>query len=85
MKETSFRSMQEEDLPIVLNIYNHYIVTTTANFYTAPISMETFRTLIFLDHRLYKAYVIHYMGEIAGFCFLTQFKKREAYNRTAEL
>ena len=77
--------MQEEDLPIVLEIYNHYILTTTANFYTAPISVETFRTLIFLDHRLYKAYVIHHMDEIAGFCFLTQFKKREAYDRTAEL
>jgi len=85
MEEAIFTSMQEKDLPAVLDIYNHYIVTTTVTFDPGPISMDTLRTRILLDHDLYKAYMIHHRGRIAGFCFLAQFKKLEAYDRTAEL
>ena len=77
--------MQEADLPGVLELYNHYTVTTTATFHPAPISMETLRELICLDHPWYKAFVICHDGEMAGFCFLTAFKKIEPYNRTVEL
>jgi len=45
MKETSFAEMQEDDLPAVLDIYNHYIVTTTVTFDSDPISKKTLRTL----------------------------------------
>lgn len=85
MKETTFTDMQEEDLPVVLDIYNHYIMTTTATFDAGPISMETLRTRIPVNHALYKAYVIHHKDDVVGFCFLSQFKNRESYNRTAEL
>lgn len=85
MKETAFKSMQGEDLPVALDIYNHYIATTTINFYPDPISMEAFRSIILLDHKWYKAYVIQHMGEIAGFCFLSQFRKHISYDRTVEL
>jgi L-amino acid N-acyltransferase YncA len=85
MKETTFTEMQEDDLPTVLDIYNHYIATTAVTFDPEPISMETFQTRILLNHDLYKAYVINHMGEIAGFFFLCQFNKHESYNRTAEM
>jgi L-amino acid N-acyltransferase YncA len=85
MKETTFRDVREEDLPIVLDIYNHYIVTTTATFDPGPISMETFRTRVLLNHDLYKAHVIEHEGEIAGFCFLCQYKGHQSYHWTAEL
>jgi phosphinothricin acetyltransferase len=85
MKKTSFRSMQEDDLPLVLDIYNHYIATTTVTFDPSPISIETLRSRITVNNDLYKAYVIHHLGEIAGFCFLSRFEKLEAYDRTVEL
>jgi phosphinothricin acetyltransferase len=85
MKEITFTEMQEDDLPVVLDIYNHYIVTTTVMFDSDPISIKTLRTRICIDHDLYKAYLIHNAGEIAGFCFLNQFNKHKSYNRTAEL
>jgi phosphinothricin acetyltransferase len=85
MNETTFRDAQPEDLPILLDIYNHYIATTTATFDPAPISIETFRTRVLLNHHLYKAYVISHAGELAGFCFLSQYKKHESYDRTAEV
>ena len=77
--------MREDDLPVVLDIYNHYIVTTTVTFDPSPVSMETFLTRILLNHDVYKAYVIRQMSETAGFCFLSQFNKHESYNRTAEV
>ena len=77
--------MQEKDLPVVLDIYNHYIVTTTATFDSGPIPMSTLRTRISIDHDLYKAYIIHHLDDMVGFCFLSQFKNHESYDRTAEL
>jgi len=85
MNETSFKPMKAEDLPLVLDIYNHYIVTTTATFHPEPITIEKLRNFIFLDHEWYRAFMILDSDKIAGFCFLTQFRKLEAYNRTAEL
>lgn len=85
MSDTTFNKVEERDLPIVLDIYNHYILTSTATFRPAPISMEALRTFIFLDHDRYGAWLIHHRGELAGFCFLTQYKNLEAYDRTAEI
>jgi len=85
MKEIIFTEMQEDDLPVVLDIYNHYIATTTVTFDPESVPIETFQTRILLNHDLYKAYVINYLGETAGFCFLCQFNKHESYNRTAEI
>lgn len=70
---------------MVLDIYNHYITTTTATFDPCPVSMEAFRTRVLLNHDIYKAYVIRQGNETAGFCFLSQFKPHDSYNRTAEV
>jgi L-amino acid N-acyltransferase YncA len=85
MEEISFRTIDEKGLPIALDIYNHYILTTTATFRLHAIPMETLRSFIFLNHSRYKAYLIYHRSEIAGFCFLTQYKNLEAYDRTAEM
>jgi L-amino acid N-acyltransferase YncA len=85
MDEIRFKIVEEADLPVVLEIYNHYILTSTATFRPQPIPMETLRTFIFLDHPRYKAYLIYHREEFAGFCFLTQYKNLEAYDRTGEM
>jgi L-amino acid N-acyltransferase YncA len=85
MSEISFKSIEERDLNTVLDIYNHYIRTTTASFRPEPIPVEILSSFIYLDHNRYKAYLIYHLGEIAGFCFLTQYKNLEAYDRTAEM
>jgi phosphinothricin acetyltransferase len=43
------------------------------------------RQIVFLNHEKYQTYLIHYRNEMVGFCFLTQFRKREAYDWTAEI
>jgi L-amino acid N-acyltransferase YncA len=85
MTQAIFSDMREEDLPTLLDIYNHYIATTTATFDPEPVSMAVFRTRVLLNHDVYRAYVIRQMGKTSGFCFLSQFKKHESYDRTAEV
>ncbi|MBI3931443.1 MAG: N-acetyltransferase [Chloroflexi bacterium] len=85
MDNLTFHKVEENDLETILDIYNFYILTTTSNFYHSPISKEELRQLIFIGHEKYQTYLIRYYNETAGFCFLTQYKKKEAYNRTAEI
>ena len=69
----------------MLEIYNFYIITTTATFDYNQISRKEFLQRIIIGHEKYQTYLIRYDNEIAGFCFLTQYRKKEAYTRTAEI
>lgn len=74
-----------ESLHEVKAIYDWYIKNATATFHTEPITLEQLQEFIFIDHPLYKSFLIHADGELAGYCFLTYHKKRPAYDRTAEI
>ncbi|MFB3894690.1 MAG: N-acetyltransferase family protein [bacterium] len=85
MEEIVLKDIQEKDLSVVLDIYNYYILTSTATFHLEPIPMDKLRGFIYLNHFKYKAYLIYYRNELAGFCFLTQYKNLVAYDRTVEI
>ena len=85
MDNLTFQIAEENDLEAILDIYNFYILTTTVTFYHSETSKEELRQLIFINHEKYQTYLIHYCNEMAGFCFLTQYRKKEAYDRTAEI
>jgi len=80
-----FEEVREEHLSGILKIYNHYVVNSTATFHAKPLGEEEMRELLFFDNPRYTAYVIKDDGVICGYCILTQFKKREAYDCTAEI
>lgn len=85
MDNLIFQKAEETDLDTILSIYNFYIVTTTATFDCGPISEDEFRRRIFIDHEKYQTYLIRNHGDVAGLCFITQFRKKKAYDRTAEI
>jgi phosphinothricin acetyltransferase len=85
MDELTFQRAEEHDLQTMLEIYNFYLVTTTATFDYQPVSPDEFLRRIFIGHEKYQTYIIRRQNEIAGFCFLTQYRKKEAYDRTAEI
>ena len=80
-----FIPVTERDLPEIKEIYDYYIVNSTATFHSGEISLAELREFLFLDHPTYPAFLIKEDGEIVGYCFLTRYKKRQAYNRTAEV
>ncbi len=85
MKKISFKEADENDLDIILDIYNYYILNTTANYYRKSVSSDILRSHIFINHDRYKTYLVYDQNEFAGFCYLTQFRKKDAYHRTGEI
>lgn len=85
MKDYKFTEIQEKDLDKVLEIYNYYVEKSTATFHLNRIKIDELRELIFLNHPKYKSYLIYENEELYGYCGLLPFKKKQAYDRTAEL
>jgi L-amino acid N-acyltransferase YncA len=80
-----FEAMTEAHLGEVTGIYNYYVLNSTATFHTKPMSSDEMKDLVFFDSPLYKTFIIKRENEICGYCILTQFRKREAYDITAEV
>jgi L-amino acid N-acyltransferase YncA len=85
MDDLRFEEMQEKYLPEVLEIYNYYVVNTTATFHAKPLSLDEMRELVFFENPKYKTFVMIENTHICGYVLLTQHKKREAYDGTAEV
>lgn len=79
-----YTEANENDLNRMLDLYNYYIENTTATFDHSAISLEEFLTRIYIRHNKYKTFLIM-EKEYYGFCFLTQFRKKIAYDKTAEI
>lgn len=77
--------LKETDFHLVKKIYDHYILNSTATFHTDLISIEELKSVILTDHPKYKSFLIDYEGEVCGYCYIAQYKKRQAYDRTAEI
>lgn len=77
--------LQEKDFHVVKEIYDYYILNSTATFHTDLISIEELKSVILTGHPKYRSFQIDYEGETCGYCYISQYKKRQAYDRTAEV
>lgn len=80
-----FADLTEADLILVKEIYDYYIENSTATYYTEKISTDELREFIPVQHKKYKSFLIKIDDKPCGFCYICQYKKRQAYDRTAEL
>lgn len=85
MQSCRFEVMNEAHLPQVLEIYNYYILNSTATFHYHPLTLSEMREILFFEDPKYTSYVILDGEELCGYCILCPFKKREAYNISAEI
>lgn len=81
----TFESIQDEHLKSVLEIYTHYVLNTTATFHKHVPSLAEMKELVFFTSPLYQTFVVLEEGKLCGYVILTQHKKREAYDTTAEV
>lgn len=81
----TFSPVAEIDLPLIKEIYDYYILNTTSTFHSEPISIEELKEFLFINHSKYASYLIKELNEVIGYCFLSRYKKRQAYDRTAEI
>lgn len=79
------KELEEADLQKVTDIYNHYVLNTTATFHGHALTAAEMRELVFFENPKYKTFTIKDDQYLIGYLIITQHKKREAYDGTAEV
>jgi len=80
-----FSQVTNTDLAAILANYNDYILNSTATFHSEKLSENDLEEFLYVSHLKYPSFLIRENDEMIGYCFLTQYKKRQAYDRSAEL
>ncbi|MDE6652038.1 MAG: GNAT family N-acetyltransferase [Paramuribaculum sp.] len=78
------RRLSPSDIQQITNIYNHYIVSTTATFEDEPVSeKEMLQRADFISTKY--PYLVAVSGnELIGYAYVHQWKDKSAYSATAE-
>lgn len=86
MPTTLIRPAQQQDLPVLLAIYNHEILNGIATFDLQPKSLAE-RQSWFDEHNKnnHPLLVAEQDGEVLGYASLSRYTEKAAYNSTVEL
>lgn len=85
MAELILKPVDEAMLPELTGIYNYYVLNTTVTFHAKKLDMEGMRSILFNEDPRFPSYAILNGNELCGYCILACYKKREAYDSTAEV
>ena len=82
-----FREANIDELSFVLDLYNFYILNTAILADHETITLEELQARLSYKTKNYKTFLVCHETEknVVGFCFLTQFRKKPAYDGTAEI
>lgn len=81
----SFKLTEENDFPKIVELYNYFVLNTTATFHLQPLGHDEMRKALPLNHSIYRTFTIYYDGQFCGYCYLGNYRPRQAYDRTAEI
>jgi len=86
MGEMSIRRAERNDLPALLEIYNHYVLNTAISFDIEPRTLEQRREWFgqFAHSGKYQCFVAVKNGVVVGWASSSRFKERAAYDTTIE-
>lgn len=85
-RKLRFVEIEEEHLPLVLEVYSYYVQNTCNTFHaSAEVTLEELKTFIPFKHSRYKGYLFYEGEALAGYGYFSYYKKRAAYDRTAEV
>ncbi len=85
MARIKFEEIKQKNLQGVLDIYLYYVLNTTATFHAHTVGLKEMERIVYFDKSKYKTFVMTEDGELCGYVILSPYKKREAYNDTAEV
>lgn len=74
---------QKEQLTELTSIYNYYVRNTTATFNTQELSVDEYEKSFFHLGNKSGTYTINVGEKIIGFCCISPFNPKEAYDRSA--
>ncbi|WP_136480603.1 GNAT family N-acetyltransferase [Cognatitamlana onchidii] len=78
------RPFQITDAQELLDIYNYYVLNTTATFDIEPLTLETFSNKLTRINNAYPCIVYQLEGEIVGYAYGSRFRPKPAYDYVAE-
>jgi phosphinothricin acetyltransferase len=80
------RAGEPRDVPALLDIYNHYVLTSNATFDTVPLTLDQRREWFSHYHAdgRHRLLVAERDGEVLGYATSSVFRPRAAYDRTIE-
>jgi phosphinothricin acetyltransferase len=79
------KPVQKSDFPKIKEIYDWYILNSTATFHTEPIAIEELQSFILVNDSKYQSFLIEVDNEVVGYVYLARYKNRQAYDRSAEV
>ena len=82
--QLTVREATEADVPAILDIYNHFILNSTATFDVDPQTLEERLHWLRDASDPYCAFVADSGGDLAGFGSLGPFRSKAAYRYTTE-
>ena len=74
-----------ENINDALAIYNWYVINSTATFHLKPVEQKELKRMLSVGHTKYQSFIIQYDNDICGFCYISQFRYKEAYDKSAEI
>jgi L-amino acid N-acyltransferase YncA len=80
-----FKRVTKENLSEALTIYNWYVLNSTATFHLEAVDQEELERMLSVGHSKYQSFVVLLNNEVCGFCYLSQFRYKEAYDQSAEI
>ena len=86
MTDVTIRRAEQADLPALLDIYNHYILTTPITFDIEPRTLAQRQAWLnqFSASGKYQCFAVARAGKPVGWVCSTQFKEKAAYATTIE-
>lgn len=78
------RAVQTNDIPTILEIYNHYIATSTVTFEETLLTLDEVETRIAGIQQKYPYLVYEENGEVIGYAYASVFRTRIAYRFSVE-
>ena len=84
MSDFKIVPFEEKYIKEALEIYNYYILNSTATFSVEPISEEGLKKLAFTGLERFPSFALLEDDILVGYSLLNRYKPREAYDQTAE-
>jgi L-amino acid N-acyltransferase len=81
----NLRQAQTGDVPAICAIFNHYILHSTASFYTETLSESDRLEWLESHSPRHPVLVAEDAGTVVGWAALSEFKTRQAYAETVEI
>ena len=80
-----FQRVTTANISKALTIYNWYVLNSTATFHLEAVDEEELTRMLSIGHPKYQSFIILFNDEVCGFCYLSQFRYKEAYDKSAEI